>query len=495
MNVGVAGGATLSIAHIVAGADDRTFNVPAGNAVGRGILEWAIVDPGTGKPLSAWNKINGFQNNYGNTGVVPFFSNCIFEGYDDFYDSNAALGGTPGFNPGATNNPGNLFNADDVGSEDDYFDPNDPLRLFGASHSCFPEFVFASLGDWTSSNPNAVGKAFTVGVPGETGSGIWIKSLFNIDAASGRTIRVRYAWTDIDIGPGFIWSDLFGNALGNAVRGWIFDDMAVSGLVDAPIVLAVDSRTNPTVTDCPIDPNPGEPGNEAACNVVDAVSSNDLSIPVSGSAVTVNAAASSADSCVNGHLEYQWRIGGSIVQDYSTNPSLLDAPLLTTQYTVTVRCSTDKLCLDTDSTVVNVLDQREASGIPTELMTCSESGGTVTCVASEPSIGGCSGLDMTSNDLLGAGGELRQASPGDRSGLALGAALRADLCGAGAMASIGGGQFSFATSAATAAGEIDGYIAVGTCQSIQGTLGRLKPLNPDLEVGRGGVPGGLPVCP
>jgi hypothetical protein len=456
------------------------------------------VDPGTGKPLSAWNKVNGFQNNYGNTGVVPFFSNCIFEGYDDFYDAASALGGTPGFNPGLTNVPGNLINADDIGSEDDYFDPNDPLRLFGPSSSCFPQFVFASLGNWTSSNVALVGKAFTVGELGNAGPGVWIKSLFNLDAASGRTIRVRYTWSDIDIGPGFTWADLFGNALGNATRGWIFDDMAVSGVVDAPIALAVDARSFPSPFNaCPTNPVPGQ--SDSACNVVTAVASGDVAIPVSGSAVTLDAAASTADSCVNGYLQFQWKIGGTIVQDYSTNSSLLDAPLLTTQYTVTVRCSTANLCLGTDNVVVEVLDQREASGTPAGLMfvdPASLGTGTTTFIASEPSVGGCSSMDLFGNDLLGAGGELRQASPLDRSGLALGTALRADLCrvAGGPMTSIGGGQFSQGVPTATAVGEIDGYLATGTCQTIQGTLGRLKPQNPDLEVGRGPVPGAVPGC-
>jgi hypothetical protein len=184
------------------------------------------------------------------------------------------------------------------------------------------------------------------------------------------------------------------------------------------------------------------------------------------------------------------------VQDYSTNPSLLDAPLLTTQYTVTVRCSTDKLCLDTDDVVVNVLDLREASAIPGQLMEVDAGslGASMTFIASEPSLGGCSALNMVGTDLLGSGGELRQI-PADSSGLAAGAALRADLCSDGAMTGIGGGQFSFTLPVAADAGEIDGFLAVATCQGIIGTLGRLKAKG-ELEVSRGGVdPAGLAACP
>jgi hypothetical protein len=500
-HLGVSGGATLSVAQIAATTDDRTFNVPDGNAAGRGILEWAIVDPDTGKPVSSWNKLNGFQNNYGNTGVDAF-GNCMFDSYDGFYDTVAALGATPGFDLAAANVPGNLYNADNLSSEDDYFDPNDPTRRYGSSASCFPQFCYSSLGDWTSLSRSVVGKAFTEGEPGENaanplGRGIWIKSLFNLDQAFGRTIRVRYTMSDVDIGVGFLWADLFGNTVGNGVRGWIFDDMAVSGVLDAKSILDVDGRdTSAFVPACPVDPIPGTPANEAACSFVTAVASDDLAVPVSGSSVTLDAAASSSDACVNGHLEYQWRIGGTIVQAFSTSPSLLDAPVLTTQYSVTVRCSTDPDCAAADNVVVNVLDQREGSGIPGELMFVDPAslGTNMTFIASEPSIGSCASMAMFRNSLLGLGGELRQASLGDRSGAALGAELRADLCSEGTLGDIGGGQFSLTLPTATAAGpQINGFLAVGTCQGIQGILGRIRAIG-ESEVGRGGVPGGVSGC-
>ncbi|MCZ6600600.1 MAG: hypothetical protein O7A07_07140, partial [Acidobacteria bacterium] len=187
--------------------------------------------------------------------------------------------------------------------------------------------------------------------------------------------------------------------------------------------------------------------------------------------------------------------GGTIAQDFSTNASLLDAPLLTTQYTVTVRCSTDKLCLDTDNVVVNVLDQREASAIPGELMEVDPAGPGLTFIAHEPSVGSCSALNMVSSDLLGTGGELRQ-TPVDRSGVEAGVALRADLCSSGAMQLTGvPGEFRFTLPLAADVGEIDGFLAQGTCQNIIGTLGRLK-VGGSLESGRGGPdPAGLVPCP
>jgi hypothetical protein len=360
-----------------------------------------------------------------------------------------------------------------------------------------------------------VGKAFTEGALGETGNGVWIKSLFNLDAAAGRTIRVRFVLTDIDIAPTLTWADLFGNRLGNATRGWRIDDVAVSGVVDAPIVLAVDTRV-PGASTCPVDPDPGTPGNENACGVVTASAGSDVLTPVSGATVTLDASASFADQCVDGHLEYQWRIGGTIVQPFSTSTGLVDAPLFTTEYTVDVRCSTDPECNNSDSALVVPGDQLEASGSPDSLLSattgacsndnalacdpgsfnaladCNDAGATcdagIYYVAEESSVGGPCNLSLLKTDLAGAGGSLRD-TPASGSAADLATALRADLCNLSGMAGSTElpGLHSLSVSTTTAVDEVDGYIATGNCQGIVGSLGRLKPLAPGAEAGRGRV--------
>lgn len=273
--------------------------------------------------------------------------------------------------------------------------------------------------------------------------------------------------------------------------------MAVSGLVDAPIVLAVDTRT-PGVDACPEDPNPGTPDNEAACNVVTASAGTDVLTPVSGSVVTLDASASSADSCVNGHLEYQWRIGGSIIQKYSTNPSLIDAPLLTTEYTVDVRCSVDKTCNDADSVLVVPADELEASGQPGELMTASVTGGNLTLTAYEPGVvaNQCD-LYIFGVQVSGGGGQdLREVVAGG-SAAEIAAGLRSASCVDGQMSRVGGtAQHTFIDSAATAAGDIDGYMSMALCNGIPGTLGRLEQNGAPGEASRGRLnPGGTASCP
>jgi hypothetical protein len=500
MNVGVAGNATLSMYHIVAGADDRTFNVPSGNAVGRGYIEWAPVDA-TGKPISGWVKLNGFQNNYGNTGCTPFFGNCIFEHYDEFYDASAALGTTPGFNPAATSAVGVAYNSDNVGSEDDYFDPNDPLRLFGSSSSCFPAFVYSSLGDYTSTNVANAGKAFTEGELGNWGTGVWVNSLFNLDAAGGQRIRIRFTFSDIEIGLGANWANVFGNALGNATRGWIMDDIAVSGLVDAPLVLIPDART-PGADDCPIDPDPGTPGNQAACNVVVADAGADVLTPVSGATVTLDASASAADQCVDGFLEYRWRIGGTTIQNYSTNAALVDAPQFTTVYTVDARCSTDPTCLGSDSVAVVPADESEVSGTPVTMGTVEHgvSGQQAITTWTEPLVGGPFTLNVLGFDIDRGGSVLRTAGGQLATAAQLSAAVRADACSMpGSATPIGGGQYVYTDTIYTlGAGESVGYLAISTSNSsgIVGSMGRGELIGAPAQFGRGRVsPVATPACP
>ncbi|MFQ5767817.1 MAG: hypothetical protein ACE5ID_07525, partial [Acidobacteriota bacterium] len=387
LNIGVAGGATLSLYQIVQTTDDRTFNVPSGQAAGRGYLEVAPADS-AGNIAGAWTKIAGFQNNYGNTAVQPFFVNCIFGNYDEFYDAAAALGGTAGFDAAAVNVVGVEYNADDVSSEDDYFDPNDPTRALGPSNGCFPQFVYSSLGDYTSTNTAIVGKAFTKGRRGSNGNGVWINSLFSLDQFAGRSIIVRFVMSDIDIAPGLLWIDIFGNALGNAFRGWILDDVAVSGLVDAPLTLVNDPRSVPLTNACPVDPDPSTPLNENACGFITADAGPDQIIPVSGATVTLDANNSTPDQCVNGFLQYRWRIGTTILQDFSTSSVVVDAPATTTLYTVDVQCSTDPACQGSDSALVIPADQVAASSTAGGLMSADLSGAITAVAPPNGSVGG-----------------------------------------------------------------------------------------------------------
>ncbi|MFQ5768067.1 MAG: hypothetical protein ACE5ID_08810, partial [Acidobacteriota bacterium] len=345
LNIGVSGGSTLSFRHIVALADDRLFSIPAGEAADRAVVQVAQADPFSGSIASAWETIPAFQNNYTNQGTDSFI-NCQFDPVDDFYDTFSAVPGADLFLP---------QNIDGVSTEDDYFDPNDPERRLGPSSTCFPQFVFAFMGDWTSNDPAKSGNAFVLGSTGSRGGGIWVESRFNLDAYAGESIRVRLLFSGLELGgpTGARWVNLFGNQLGNATRGWVVDDFRVSGLVNIPTPLSTDSKPPPPPV-CPVDPDPTTPANEAACGTAVADAGPDQVSPAPGFLVSLDGSASSLDACVDGFIEYRWRLNGRTVQDWSNESRFRDNPVFSSVYELDVRCSVDPACSAVKSITVTM---------------------------------------------------------------------------------------------------------------------------------------------
>ncbi|MFQ5670300.1 MAG: S8 family serine peptidase [Acidobacteriota bacterium] len=484
VNVGVKGDATLSFFHIVSLGDDRTFVIDAGISLDRAMLQVAEVDPVNGTPVSAWQKVPAFLNNYHNLGIERF-QNCSFASYDNFYDAAAALGNTPGFNSAAANSVGVTYNADDVSSEDDFFDPNDPTRQFGPNESCFPNFIWSAMGDWSATDVTLSGRAFTDGELGSVGNGVWVNSLVNLDQFSGRTVKVRFVLSAIELaGPiGFTWADFFGGIGGDGLRGWRIDDVAMSGLVDAPLKLVPDTDVAPAPGDgCPVDTDPSKPGNQGQCTLIETpVPLPDVLTPVSGTQVTLDASSFQADQCVDGFLEYRWSTPSGIVQDFSTNPVLRAAPQFTTQFTVDVRCSTNPLCQGSDSLTVVPADEVEVSGTPGSLGTGALAGPGVGAATSAvmtwtpPGIGGPFTINCLTADLNHNGFVLASLT-GNGSGSVLSAALRTGggLHNEGTASLVGSTAACTDATVALDPGEAVGYLAVATnpTSGVVGTLGR-----------------------
>lgn len=230
--IAIAPDSMLSLRQIVALADDTIFNSTA--AVDRAVVQIAEADPVTGERLAPWRNLSAFQNGCTKKAQGPLFSNCMFDPYDDFYDTFAAI-------PDA--DPSLPHNTDGVSSEDDYFDPNDPARQLGPSSTCSPEFVFSRVGDWTSTDPSVISAepqscGFGVcehtvanqGVPGAVGAlgtGIWVESRFDLSGYAGKSVNIRLLASGLEMQLGRTWADIFGNSLGNATRGWLIDDFSV----------------------------------------------------------------------------------------------------------------------------------------------------------------------------------------------------------------------------------------------------------------------------
>lgn len=285
-----------------------------------------------------------------NDGVADFGNWIKIFPYENIYDAQATY-----------NYINCTFDPDDDGNnEDSYFDPSDPFRVYGPSSTCFPEFNFISQGDTDYRNkyiPGNVNRASDdrVGLQGSIDRGTWVTSKFNLQRFAGRRAKLRFLATTIKVSD---VPDPINLGFPNKTPrddGWYMDDMVISNTLTSAATVAVDGATPPGGTVC---------GTNCTA-VTAALSSTPSSLGAPGGAVTLTAAASSADKCVNGTLLYQfWNDannngtvgdgGDVLLRDYIDNPVLVDAPAATTRYGVKVTCSSALTCVGTTTTTVSV---------------------------------------------------------------------------------------------------------------------------------------------
>lgn len=199
----------LSIKHQVS---LNEFRFSSGMCPDRAIVEAQALNSTT------WRKLSPFENVYDVQGT-EFYSNCMFDPVDDGND------------------------------EDSLFDPADPrnrpFRRLGPSSTCYPEFVFAFLGDTDAPfNAANIGHASDgPGLQGSLGPGTWVESKFDLSAFRGRSIRVRFLFTSLGIpdcpdwvtcfSPTYAWDD-----------GWYIDDMRVTQTAGVAPTVSLDLADN-----------------------------------------------------------------------------------------------------------------------------------------------------------------------------------------------------------------------------------------------------------
>jgi len=249
---------------------------------------------------------------------------------------------------------------DDGNDEDDYFDPNDPLRRLGPSSTCFPEFVYSRSGhtDWRLDfNPNNTGLVEGPGLQGNPGAGFrnpgtWVQPRFDLSGYAARSIRLRFLATSIELGSSQLWDELF--AVDNVVGddGWFIDDVRIMEAIASPLTLAVDGASFSGLP-CPV------------CTSGSAILTASPTPPLSGPGqiVTLQASGSTLSACNSGIVQYQfWRdgnlngivgdAGDTLLRDWTDGSTFVDAPQVTARYGVRVRCSTATACQG--ATVLNV---------------------------------------------------------------------------------------------------------------------------------------------
>ncbi len=131
--------------------------------------------------------------------------------------------------------------------------------------------------------------------------------------------------------------------------GWWVDDIRLTGVIDAQASPQADTKTAPAST-CPA---------TAADNCIETTAGSDRGYVVSltyqdtnndgfiekGETLQFSAAGTTnPGGCARGVTEYRFLKDGAIIQDFSTNATLKDAPTSDATYQVIARCSSDTAC-------------------------------------------------------------------------------------------------------------------------------------------------------
>jgi hypothetical protein len=204
----------LRFKHQCSLADTRDF----ADEYDRGVVMVQVADA-AGDPVGPWFKVDPYQNPYDQRNGTRVL-NCSFDPIDD----------------GST--------------EDDSFAPGYPVHRFGPSSTCYPEWVFANIGE--TSDPFAasnVGLADGPGLQGLWGIGTWIESKVDLSRFRGRSVRVRFLAASLDVNgvptDPETWEETFPGI--NPIPGedgWWIDDIEITGLVATPATVAVDVKDN-----------------------------------------------------------------------------------------------------------------------------------------------------------------------------------------------------------------------------------------------------------
>jgi hypothetical protein len=318
----------LSFKHQISLPDSRVVGTGPFESADGAIVAVQLAAPDAGgTPVGDWIKVEPYLNVYDQQ-RTDNYTNCFFDPIDD---------GT---------------------TEDDFFDPTDPDRRLGPSSMCFPEFVFVRLGDtdqpFAEDNINLASDG--PGLEGNKGVGTWVESKFSLERFRGRRLRIRFMDSAIKAGSFeniealFEWNPLA------ADDGWWVDDIRIRDALATYATVVTDTK-----------PNTGLPGCGAACSTLTADLAADPpgALAAPGQVVELSAVGSSADSCLNGTLQYRFCIDADadiacdgpadmLLRGWTDNPVLLQAPANNTDYVVEVRCSSAVTCADAASLTVSV---------------------------------------------------------------------------------------------------------------------------------------------
>jgi len=198
----IGSGAELSFKHQISLPDYRTVNTSGpGRSADGGVVQAQVVDS-AGQPLGPWMTLVAFQNAY-DSQREDNYTNCFFDPIDD----------------------GN--------TEDDFYNPEDPMRRLGPSSLCYDQYVFACMGDTDEAYDanNVCNGDEGTGLAGATGIGTWVESRFDLSQYADKHILIRFINNGIKAGTSETYQDLFHWNPTPGDDGWWVDDITVTGVV------------------------------------------------------------------------------------------------------------------------------------------------------------------------------------------------------------------------------------------------------------------------
>lgn len=302
------------------------------------------------------------------------------------------------------------YDPDDDGNNEDDLDqdltPNG--RAKGPSSTCFPEFIWACVGDTGQPEYNpGIGEVEPdnalcfpeVDVNDQPilrdgpGRGRWIQSQFDLSTYKGRKIWFRFLTSHVQFGQG-TWSAVLGAAVGgNRDDGWFIDDIQISGTAAAPFALKADTKTPPlevcgaslcsgltarvTGSTYPVRNDNSDNDTDGTIDETDEGAAVTVSsdaplrnVGLNGQNDGTGAASASVGTCINGVLQYRfWAdrdndntldLPSELIRDYTENPLGTANPVCDEALKMDLRCSSapnDPACQSRASLAVTVAGQ------------------------------------------------------------------------------------------------------------------------------------------
>jgi hypothetical protein len=323
----------LTFKHQASMADSRMEMAARGETRDRAVVQAQLADA-SGNPVGSWTTLEPYFNGYDERAALST-QGCTFDPVDDGNDENSVFGATGG-------------------------------PKLGPSSTCTPGFSFGQVGDTDYRDPfdgARTGNVSGPGLPGSVGNGTWIESRIGLSEYRGRRIRIRFLASTHKDGEVVTYNDAGGSPNESGDDGWYIDDVRVDAALTTPVTLAVDTKSVVPLNACGTN-----------CSLVTAaLSATPSASSAPGKPVVLSAAASAADTCLNGALEYQFWLnanhnavvgdaGDVLLRDFTWDPTFNDAPnppgLLSgdgsVPYGVVVRCSTARSCRNATTLTVFV---------------------------------------------------------------------------------------------------------------------------------------------